>query len=226
MIVVISGPGGVGKGTVVQRLVEQDPRLWLSRSWTTREPRPGESEDAYTFVDRDAFEDRIASGGFLEYAEFLGNLYGTPTPDDVPAGQDVVLEIDVQGAAQVRSARPTRCWCSSSPRRGRPRPNGSAARGDPADEVERRLAKGDQEVAGRPRAWVPSKWSTTTSTAAVAESGPDHRRGSPDLAALALGARLAGAGCYAGRPLSLPAERPSVSADEREVALMAQVQDT
>jgi guanylate kinase len=101
----LTGPGGVGKGTIVNRLLEADPRLWLSRSWTTRARRPGEPEDAYVFVDRPTFEAHAASGGFIEHAEFLDNLYGTPVPEAVP-GRDVLLEFDVQGAAQLLDLEP------------------------------------------------------------------------------------------------------------------------
>jgi guanylate kinase len=103
VIVIVSGPGGVGKGTVVSRLLEIDPDLWLSRSWTTRARRPGEPADAYEFVDRKAFHDRVAAGGFVEWTEFPGSgeLYGTPTLES-PDGRDVVLEIELDGAQQIK----------------------------------------------------------------------------------------------------------------------------
>ena len=103
----ISGPGGVGKSTLAKLLAERDGSLELSRSWTTRSPRPGESQSAYTFVTRERFQDRIDTGGFLEWAEFGGNLYGTPLPDDDLSGHDLLLEIDVQGARQIKDRHRT-----------------------------------------------------------------------------------------------------------------------
>jgi guanylate kinase len=101
LVVVLIGPGGVGKGTVARRLLELDSRLWLSRSWTTREPRPTESGNEYFFVTREVFDDAISRDFFCEWADFHGNLYGTPRPHP-PHGRDVVLEIEVVGARQVR----------------------------------------------------------------------------------------------------------------------------
>ena len=79
--------------------------MWLSRSWTTREPRPTETGDEYFFVTRDAFEDAVAQDYFYEWAEFHGNLYGTPRPNP-PDDRDVLLEIEVEGARQVRERDP------------------------------------------------------------------------------------------------------------------------
>ncbi|HUY17046.1 MAG TPA: guanylate kinase [Acidimicrobiales bacterium] len=100
LVVVLIGPGGVGKGTLAKRLVDLDRRLWLSRSWTTRAKRPSERGDEYHFVDRPTFERAIEDGRFLEWAEFHGHLYGTPLPSPED-GADVILEIEVQGAEQV-----------------------------------------------------------------------------------------------------------------------------
>ena len=105
LLVVFIGPGGVGKGTLARRLVRADKRLWLSQSWTTRDPRPSETGDEYRFVDRATFEKAIEAGQFLEWAEFHGHLYGTPQPV-APEGCDLLLEIEVQGAEQVRGQRP------------------------------------------------------------------------------------------------------------------------
>lgn len=144
MIVVISGPGGVGKGTLVDRLIQRDPRLWLSRSWTTRAPRPRESPDAYVFATREAFEQKIAEGGFLEWAPFLDYLQGTPVPDP-PPGSDIVLEIDVAGARQVLEHHPDALLVfvdSPDVVEQRRRLEG---RGDPPDKVEARIAHGVNE---------------------------------------------------------------------------------
>lgn len=111
MIAIISGPGGVGKGTVVTRLLETRPDILLSRSWTTRPRRPGEPKDAYVFADRGAFEDKVAAGGFLEWTEFpgTGHLYGTPALDPTEAAvpdRVVLLEIELDGAQQVKAVHP------------------------------------------------------------------------------------------------------------------------
>jgi guanylate kinase len=108
---VLAGPSGVGKGTIVRELVSRDPEgLSLSVSVTTRAPRPGEVDGVdYFFVDDDAFDRMIRAGELLEWAEIVGHRSGTPrgfVEDRLAAGRDVVLEIDVVGASQVRERVP------------------------------------------------------------------------------------------------------------------------
>lgn len=106
LLIVISGPSGVGKDTVIKRLLELDPNLRYSVSYTTRSPRPGEVDGVnYHFVSRAEFERLIREGAFLEHATYDGNLYGTPITQLTlvrASGHDIVLKIDVQGAEQVR----------------------------------------------------------------------------------------------------------------------------
>lgn len=143
---VVSGPGGVGKDTIVGRLVAGRPGLWVSRSWTTRPQRPGEPDDAYEFVDRRAFEDRAASGGFLEWAEYLGNLYGTPTPHP-PSGCDVILVIEVQGAEQILQRVPGAVMVLVVPPSREDQRRRLEGRGDHPEAAARRLAKAEEEEA-------------------------------------------------------------------------------
>ena len=146
LVFVISGPSGTGKGTIVDALVEADPTLWLSRSWTTRARRKNESPYAYQFVDRATFEAHIAADGFLEHAEVFGNFYGTPLPNP-PAGSDVVLEIDVQGAQQVETKFVEAILIFVEPPNREAQEARLRARGDDETTIAKRLEKADAEEA-------------------------------------------------------------------------------
>ena len=106
--IIISGPSGVGKSTVCSRVREMFPELQFSISCTTRKPRPGEVDGVhYYYLSKEEFEKRIANGDFIEYARVFDNIYGTLASeviDRVTAGEDVFLDIDVQGAIQIQEA--------------------------------------------------------------------------------------------------------------------------
>ena len=110
VLFVLSSPSGAGKSTIARKLLAADDHLQMSVSYTTRAMRPGEQDGVnYHFVDRPAFETMIDAGAFLEYAEVFGNLYGTSeafVDETLAQGKDVILEIDWQGASQVREKRP------------------------------------------------------------------------------------------------------------------------
>lgn len=109
-LVVLAGPSGVGKGTVVRELVRQKPQVFLSVSATTRKPRPEEKhDDHYVFLSDKEFKNEATNGNLLEYAEFAGAWYGTPrkpVEDRLNKNQVVILEIDLQGARQVKESMP------------------------------------------------------------------------------------------------------------------------
>jgi guanylate kinase len=110
LLIVLSGPSGVGKDTLIKRLLELDRNLRYSVSCTTRAPRPGEADGVdYSFVTRERFQQLIDEGAFLEYATYNANLYGTlaeRVEREREAGRDVVLKIEVKGAEQVRAKEP------------------------------------------------------------------------------------------------------------------------
>ncbi|UKP00752.1 guanylate kinase [Nostoc sp. UHCC 0870] len=109
-LIVLTGPSGVGKGTLMRSLLQRHPELYYSVSATTRTPRPGEIDGKnYYFISRHKFEQLVAQGEFLESAEFAGNYYGTPRAavlNQVQSGGLVVLEIELEGARQIRASFP------------------------------------------------------------------------------------------------------------------------
>ncbi|MEA5512956.1 guanylate kinase [Nodularia sp. UHCC 0506] len=110
-LIVLTGPSGVGKGTLMQELLKRHPELYYSVSVTTRSARPGETNgENYYFISRSKFEQLVAQGEFLEWAEFAGNYYGTPREavlNQIQSGKLVMLEIELEGARQIRVSFPS-----------------------------------------------------------------------------------------------------------------------
>ena len=147
---IISGPSGVGKSTVLHALLEKRKNLYFSVSATTREPRPGEENGVhYHFLDVDTFREWIAKDEFLEYAEYVGNFYGTPkryVDAAMIEGKDVILDIEVQGAIQVTNKRPETVRIFIAPPSWDELGRRLTERGtDTADKIQKRLLRAKVE---------------------------------------------------------------------------------
>jgi guanylate kinase len=153
-VFVITGPSGVGKGTLIARLLEAHPELELSVSATTREPRDGEQDGRdYHFLSPEEFDRRADAGDFLEFATYSGNRYGTLRSEierRLEAGHSVVLEIEVQGARQVRAAMPESVQIFIAPPEPAALRDRLLDRGkDSPEAIDARLAVAAQELAAK-----------------------------------------------------------------------------
>jgi guanylate kinase len=151
---VLTGPSGVGKGTLVARLRERHPEIWLSVSATTRAPRSGEIDGIhYFFHSKERFNELVQSGGLLEWAEFAGNCYGTPrqpVSERVANRIPVLLEIELEGARQVRKSLPEAIQLFLAPPSVEELEKRIRGRGTEAEEaIQRRLKRAQEELAAQ-----------------------------------------------------------------------------
>ena len=154
-IFIVSGPSGVGKSTVLKTLFERNSNLYFSVSATTRAPREGETDGvSYHFLDRETFQAWIDRDEFLEYAEYVGNYYGTPrkyVDEAAEAGRDAVLDIEIQGARQVMSRRPEAVSVFIAPPSWEELERRLTARGtDTPEKIRQRLERAREELRGAP----------------------------------------------------------------------------
>jgi guanylate kinase len=150
-LIVLTGPSGVGKGTLMRSLLDRHPELYYSVSATTRSPRPGEVEGKhYQFIDRSKFEQLVARREFLEWAEFAGNYYGTPKQaviNQINSGKSVVLEIELDGARQIRNSFKDAYSIFILPPNLTELEKRIRGRGqDPEDAIARRLHRAQEEI--------------------------------------------------------------------------------
>ena len=148
---IISGPSGVGKSTVLRELFRDREDLYFSISATTRQPREGEVDGVhYHFIDVDRFRQMIQEDAFLEYAEYVGNFYGTPkrfVDEAMEQGKDVILDIELQGAIQVTSKRPEVVRIFIAPPSWEAMEKRLVGRGtDSADKIQKRLVRAKVEL--------------------------------------------------------------------------------
>ena len=150
-VLVITGPSGVGKGTLIRLLLDRFPRMALSVSATTREPRPGEEDGVdYHFLSHDEFEAKVESDEFLEWAEYAGNRYGTLRSELERDAHPLVLEIEVQGARQVRARVRDAVTVFIEPPSEEALRTRLVGRGsDSTEQIERRLDTALRELAAR-----------------------------------------------------------------------------
>lgn len=150
ILIVVSAPSGCGKGTILAEVLKNE-KFYYSVSATTRSPRPGETDGVnYHFLKKDQFEELIKNGGMLEYAEYCGNYYGTPRDkvlEKINEGKNVILEIEVQGAMQIKEKCPEAVFVFIAPPSVAELRNRLVNRGtETPDVIEKRVSEAAQEI--------------------------------------------------------------------------------